>query len=219
MKKLHFSYSSLNDLIKCPHSWLNKMMGIKKPYRDYFVKGTEDHRIIQNHVSGRKRDPRIDWLKERFAIVEKRDFDPDCKFEIKIRGYSIIGYLDLQDPEHHRYGEMKFSSHPWSLGKFQKSMQRKLYSLARPEYDKAVLITGPFDPNLWVQREVAGEMTSELKVMELPITKQDRIDAEEWVNKALDIFEAGDFTGGLDENGRCIDRGCPYMENCHFRNI
>ena len=32
--------------------------------------------------------------------------------------------------------------------------------------------------------------------------------------KGIEILEAGDFTGGLDENGKCT--GCFYGENCNF---
>jgi len=220
MNKLHFSFSTLNNLMKCSHSWINKTMGIKVPHRDYFDKGKEGHRVIQDHVSGRKKDERIAWLTEEFPIVEKRDFDPDCKFDISIGGYSIIGFLDLQDPAKKRYGEIKLSGVPWSLGKYKDSIQRKIYSLAFPQYKTGMLITGPFDPNQWKQREVEGEKMSDLKVMEWPLTEQDRKEATEWIKKGLAIFEAGDFNGGLDpDTGRCIDRGCPYMENCHFKNL
>lgn len=212
MTELHFSYSSLNDLILCSHSWINKMMGKKKPWIEAFKQGKDGHRIIQDHVAGIKKDPRIEYLTESFPIVETKDFDENCKFELRVNGYLIIGYLDLQDPDNHRYGEIKLSSNPWSLGKYKESPQRKIYSLAFPQYTKGILITGPLDPNTWA--------TDKLRVLELSLTQKDRDEALEFIKKGIAIFESGDFNGGLDpETGRCIDSRCPYGKNCHFRSF
>lgn len=212
MKEIHFSYSSLNDLITCPHSWLNRMMGKKKPWVEAFRKGKEGHRIIQDHVAGIKKDPRIEYLTEVFPIVETCDFDPNCKFELRIRGYSFIGFLDLQDPANRRYGEIKLSSNPWSLGKYKDSIQRKIYAMAYPQYERGILITGTLNPDEWKH--------TKLKVMEMSLTEKDRQEAMEWINRGLDIFEEGDFNGGLDpETGRCADSRCPYGQNCHFRSF
>lgn len=210
--EMRFSYSTINDLVTCSHSWINRMMGKKKPWAIYFDQGKDGHRIIQDHVAGIKKDPRIDYLTETFPIVEKTAFDPDCKFEMRIRGYSFIGFLDLQDPEKRRFGEIKLSGTPWSLGKFRDAVQRKIYALAHPEYETGVLITGRLDPNEWA--------TTKLKVMEMPLTAKDREEAMEWINAGIDVFEAGDFNGGLDpETGRCADSRCPYGQNCHFRSF
>lgn len=209
MKDLHFSYSSLNDLISCPHSWINKMMGIKKPDYGYFKEGKEGHRIIQDHIGGIKPYSKIEYLTERFSIVEEKEFDPRCKFEIFIDGYSIIGFLDARDEKEKKIGEIKLSSSPWSQGKFRSSPQRKIYALAHPECERSILITGSRNPDEWD--------TNKLIIRELQITKKDREEAEEWIKKGLQIFENGDFTGGLDENGRCIDPRCPYGNNCYAR--
>lgn len=211
MSEIHFSYSTLNDLIICSHSWINKLKKIKKPWVEAFRDGKEGHRIIQDHIGGIKADPRIDYLTERFSIVEKTDFDPQCKFEIRVRGYLIIGYLDAHDPEEGKIGEIKLSNSPWSQGKYRESPQRKIYALAFPKYKRGILITGSRKPDEW--------STDKLKVRELALTQQDRDEAIVWIEKGLAIFEEGDFNGGLDEEGRCTDNRCPYGNNCHFRSF
>lgn len=225
-----FSYSSLKMFHDSSHQWVNRVNRIAKDPNagnyvkpdgskgNYFTEGKVGHRIIQDHVSGKKLDPRIVWLTEKFPIVEKKDFDKDCEFKIKVKGYTINGFLDAQDPNNKRYGEIKLSSSTWSYGQYKKSVQRKIYALAYPQYKEGILITGPRFPDEWKIKEFAGEKYSELKVLPpCPLTDQDRKDAEKWIVEGIEIFESGDFTGGLNEDGRCIDRNCAYGPNCLFR--
>ena len=166
MSELHFSYSTLNDLIICSHSWINKTMKKKKPWVEDFRKGKEGHRIIQDHIGGITPFSKIAYLEERFSTVERREFDPNCKFELRVNGYLIIGYCDARDDDERKLGEIKLSSAPWSLDKYRKSPQRKIYALAWPKCERAILITGNKNPETWD--------TDKLIVRELPITKQDR---------------------------------------------
>lgn len=186
------------------------MSGVKPEEKDFFKKGHEGHRLIQDHVAGIKKHEFLEHITEHFSIVEKVDFDKDCKFTMTIRGYEFIGFFDGKNPENKRFLEIKLSSTPWSLGKFKDSIQRKVYALAEPTYTKAVLITGSLEPVEW--------KTNKLKVFELGLTQKDRDEALDWINKGLDIFEAGDFNGGLDENGRCTDRFCPWGQACFFKH-
>ncbi len=226
------SFSTINNCLQPynSHNWLNKMLGAKPEDKWYYHAGTEAHRIIQQHVSGAKKHPYLQYIKEKFPVVERVDFDPRCKFAFIInsdgqtfpavrmmghilpknkKNYVIIGYFDGRDEEWTKGLEIKTSSNPWSVGKFQKSMQRKLYSLAKPSLKFMYLITGQKDPAQWENEPP--------KMYKVPVTDQDRRDATEWILKAIHILEAGEFKGGLDENGKCTDPNCYYGANCQFK--
>lgn len=225
--ELHFSYSTLRMLKEYSHCWINKQLKIKPEERWYFTEGKDGHRIIQDHIGGIKKDPRLAFLEERFSQVEERDFDEKMKFTLNIDGYKIIGFADAKDPlgSPKRIGEIKLSSTLWTIKKYQDSIQRKIYSLAFPDYPLSVLITGSRNPNEWCQwAGIPGESDplpkkNKFALFDVPNTEKDKKDAEKWIKEGLAIFEAGDFNGGLDENGRCISRDCPWGANCHFKNL
>lgn len=211
MNSLHFSYSTLNMLQTNSHCWINKMLKIKQEDKSYFRAGHEGHKIIQDHVAGRKKDERINYLVDEFPITEAHDFDINCKFSIQVGGYEVIGYLDGDDPANKRFLEIKLSGTPWSMMKFKNSMQRKIYGLAKPDYTSSVLLTGSLNPNEWERNH--------LKRYPVPITQKDRDDAKAWILSGIAIFENGDFNGGLDEDGRCTDPRCPWGKSCHFKQL
>ena len=47
--KVQLSYTTINDLINEPHTWLCKQMGLKKFEYSAMREGKEAHRIIQDH--------------------------------------------------------------------------------------------------------------------------------------------------------------------------
>lgn len=210
---IKLSYTSLNALYN-GHEWINKQMGIQVPDYPFLKEGTEAHRIIQDHVSGKKKDKRLSHIEVSFPVVEEVDFDERCKFEFKIDdNYLLRGYIDGQDAENKRFLEIKTSSIPWSMTKFRDAMQRKIYALAKQEYKEAFIITGSKNPDEW------GKNPPKLYSMEL--TKKDVNEALKWIKDGINILESGDFTGGLDENGKCT--GCFYnmpryreLANCNF---
>lgn len=204
---MHFSYTTLNMLQTSSHGWLNKVMGIPQEDKVYFREGTEGHRIIQDHVSGRKVDPRLSYLDIHFPIVEKRDFDPDTKFSITVDGYQIIGFYDGLKPK--GWLEIKLSSTPWRISQYVKSPQRWIYAYADPRLEVATLVTGSRNPDDWA--------TQHLQVMEIPATEKDREKGLEFIRKGIEVFESGDFTGGLDDDGFCNDHRCLWGKNCQFR--
>lgn len=220
---MHFSYSTIKNCLQPDnsHNWLNKLWEIKHKASPAMKAGGENQRIIQMHVSGEKKDPRLSYLTETFPIVEKRQFDKDCKFTLQIGSYEVIGYFDGKDPDRLRSLEIKLSGGlngknptPWSIGDFRDSMQRKIYTLAEPTYKTSVIITGSLNPDHW-----GNEMTR-LKVREVENTEQDKKEAMKWLEAGIAVFESGDYTGGLDENGRCImGRMCPWGDDCHFKHI
>lgn len=215
---MKLSYSSLNNIMN-GHEWLNKQLGIPVPNYPFLTEGKEAHRIIQGHVSGKKKDKRLAHIEIHFPIVEEKDFDERCKFSFNVtgkdEGYEIFGFIDGLDPDNKRFLEIKTSSTPWSMTKFRDAMQRKLYSLALLDYKEAYLITGKKDPEKWSNGDLP-------KVYSLKITKKDRDGAKAWIADAIARLEMGDFGGGLDDNGKCT--GCFWnmdryqdIANCHFR--
>lgn len=220
---MHFSYSTIRDCLQPDnsHNWLNKLWKIKRPVTENMKAGGKYQRIIQRHVSNEERDSRIEYIEEFFPIVERKNFDPDCKFEIDVKGYKVIGYFDGKNPQEKKSLEIKLSGGlegraptPWTLGKFKKSIQRKIYVLAEPTYTKSVIITGSLDPDHW------DKPFTKLKVREVDNTQKDMDEALEWLTKGIEVFENGDYNGGLDENGRCtLGRMCPWGDACHFKRI
>ncbi len=205
---MHLSYSTINMVLEHPHCWLNKMMGFKPEEKPWMTEGREAHAIIQAHVSGKKLDDRLAYIGFHFPIVEETDFDPKCKFSFQFEGWEIIGFFDGLDPANKRFLEIKTSTEPWPISKYQQSYQRRLYSLARPEFTESILITGKRGPNTW--------KINQPKVYSLPLTDQDREEARVWLKKGIDFINAGDFTSDLVD-GKCVDPRCYYGANCQFK--
>jgi hypothetical protein len=121
----------------------------------------------------------------------------------------MIGFFDGLNNETKQMLEIKTSSTPWSIGKFQSLIQRKIYSLARPDITEIVCITATRDPKEW--EAIAP------KSFTIPMTRRDREEAMEWILAGIRVLESGSFSGGLDESGRCNDQWCYFGKNCSFK--
>lgn len=202
------SYTSISGLHEHPHYWLNRMMGAKMPEWDFFTAGKEGHRIVQDHVAGIKIDPRLESITYRFPMVETVDFDPKMNFRLKINDkYEVQGFIDCLNLEELRSLEIKTGS-PWSLGKFQKSFQRKIYSLLKPEIKEQLLLTCSADPDSW--------LINKPKIFTVCPTTADRDEAMAYILEGIAVIESGVFTGDLVD-GKCTDPRCLYGENCQFK--
>jgi hypothetical protein len=144
-----------------------------------------------------------------FPLVEEKDFDKRTGFMLLFGEYQVIGYADGLNKEAKTGAEIKLSSSPWTLKKYLDSEQRKMYGLGFPWLEKMFLITGLRYPEEWA--------VTPLKVHRLPFGKDDKKQAERFIEEGIQIIEDGDYTGGLDENGRCRDRNCAYGPNCLFK--
>jgi len=211
---IKLSYSSLNMIHQASHNWLNKQMGFKPEERPEWKRGKEIHRIVQDHLSGKKPDKRFAHIKYKFPIVEEVDFDSRCKFEFPIKtstgnDYLIRGYYDGIDLKEGRFLEIKSGDPLWSIGKFQKAMQRKLYALSNKKLKEAVLVTLSKDEDKWKKQPA--------KVYKIDITPKDYADVTKWIFDGIGMIESGKFDGGLDENGKCTDKWCYFGNNCQFK--
>ena len=208
---LTLSFSTINNCLQenNSHNWLNKQMGVEPEDKWYYHEGNDAHRIVQDHVAGIKKHPLLVDIKKKFEIVELVDRDPRCKFEFSVGGVKIIGYHDGKNKPHTKFLEIKSSGTPWSLSKFQKSMQRKIYGLSDERFKTSYLITCKRKPEEW--------RVNKPKIFKAPVTTQDRLDATVYINKAVGVVKKGDFKGGLDEDGKCTDRNCYYGVNCQFK--
>lgn len=207
------SYTSLSGLHEHPHYWLNKMMGAKMPEWDFFRKGKMCHRILQDHVSGRVPDTRLESFKYKYPLVEEVDFDPKMNFRIKINDeYEVQGYFDGLNEEESESLEGKFGE-VWSLKKFQDSYQRKIYSLLRPDIKTQRIITAVSDPDKWI--------TELPKTYTIHPTQTDRDEAMAYILEGIRILKSGEFYGDLVVSGdgqyRCTDPRCLYGQNCLFK--
>jgi hypothetical protein len=205
-------------------------MNILVPDYHFLKEGKDCHRIVQDHVARIEDHKYLKNIKVEFPIVEEVNFDSRCKFEFelvskieefspyvglhKLKGkYKIIGFYDGRLEDYSKTMEGKFSSTPWTIGKFKKDIQRKIYALSNNKIKEQFLITGYRDVEKW--------KTNPLKISSLKPTEKDKMEAAEWIIKGIEILEKGDFTGGLDKNGKCT--GCfwnmeryPHLANCNF---
>lgn len=207
------SYTSISGLHEHPHYWLNRMMGAKMPEWEFFKAGKLGHRLVQDHVSGIKLDDRIKDFNYSFPMVEECDFDKKMNFRIQINEkYEVQGFFDGLNLEEAMSLEIKTGA-IWSLGKFQKSFQRKIYALLKPDIKKQVMFTAPADPNKWAVEKP--------KIWTINPTQADRDEALAYILDGIAILESGVFTTDLVESsdGRfmCTDPRCLYGENCQFK--
>jgi len=90
---IQLSYSTINELILEPHTWLCKQLELPRRTTDAMKEGKLAHRIIQDHVSGKVIDPRLKDIIVKFPIVEQPTFntageeipDPATHFVVKTR--------------------------------------------------------------------------------------------------------------------------------------
>lgn len=206
------SYSTINLIYNSPHCYLNKIMGIKQPDNKYFIEGKRIHRIIQDHVAGIKLDDRLEHIKEKFPIVEVVDFDPKCAIEFKVdMKYKMRGFVDGLDKDNKRTLEIK-TGKIWSLGEFQKAIQRKIYAIGLPYIKENYLITASSDDSSWD--------VNKPKIYSLPVTKQDTIDGWKWIHEGIRRLEhIKEFVDEELEStgGNCIDPRCYWGINCQFK--
>lgn len=192
--KILLSYTTMDDLYKSPHSWLNKQMGLKKPESDAMKAGSEAHKRLQAHISGKKIDGiELDLDFPRAEYHARKDWDDK---------YTLHGYCDGVNFGAKTFVEIKTGGKKtWTNGDFERSIQPAYYSYVTG-FRKCFLVTCLFD-------------LSNMKVFYREFTDKDWKRAQDWVKGATEIIDKGNFKSDLVE-GKCIG-WCNYGDNCYFR--
>lgn len=197
------SVSTLNAFLDCNLTFKNKQMMLSKIDFPYFHTGREGHKIIQNHLAGYKKDPRLTTaLKGQvFPVVEKMDFDANLKFTIPFGDDSFIGYLDARNDQLKIYSDIKISTTLWTLKKFMDLMQRKVYQLAYPDYSFVGISALPD--------------LSEVKVVKVDNRPQDAEKAREWITEGFKAIKESNFEANPEANCfRCVFRDSCSKSKC-----
>lgn len=202
--KILLSYSSLNSALNEPHTWINKINGLKTYTTNFFEEGKKAHEIIQAHVTGKHRNELLKDIPS-FPYVEEVDFDEKMKFTFDFGDkYIIRGYIDGFNNDKTEILEIKSSATPWSVSKFNQLMQWRIYALALENAKKVWLVNTPRDPNLWNEENI--------KIFNKDITQQDRDEAVKWLEKGIHVIEnLSEFTLYPEKKSRwCFYENCPF---------
>jgi hypothetical protein len=213
---IKLSYSTMNSLILSPHTYFNKLRGLKTYSIPAFEAGKKCHGIIQRHVSGAELHPLLENL-PIFSMVETVDFDPKMKFEFPFNDkYVIHGFIDGLNPDTKEMLEIK-TGKQWSAADFAKLIQWKIYCMAKPEYQKIWLINTPSDPEQWNR--------STTKVFNTLTTPKDILNAKEFIEHAIFVIEnlgaeiekemAVKKEKGITKDFNCFYIGCSWCGEKH----
>jgi hypothetical protein len=194
MKKLYLSYSTLNDLIQHPHTYLCKALGIVQPVSEAMEAGRQAHEIVIGHVCGTKIDHR---LPDTLPGFQKPEYKVFAEYR---NGYALYGFCDAVDFRSKTIMEYKTSGTTWSQNKFDALMQIPFYSLAT-NFRKVYMITSHAD--------LTG-----FKVFYKEVTDAEIEKVKAWIESGIKIIESGNFTSDLVD-GKCPGR-CNYGSACFF---
>ena len=177
---VRLSFSTLNTTIQAPHTYINKMLGMKTFSIQAFEDGKKIHKIIQDHCSGVTPHKLLASV-PTFSVVETMDFDPKMRIEFPVNDkYSMNGFVDMLDPKTKTFGEIK-SGKAWSAGEFARTPQWKIYAVGLPEYKKVYLINTPKDEKLW--------MPETIRIFNKDITEEDKQQAMDFIQKGIAVIE------------------------------
>jgi len=220
-KKIILSYSTLADLKKWKHSWINKMLGLPKKEFEFLKEGKEIHKVLLGHMAGVQPDERImkreanggDFQLPKLEVYEKVDFDPDTKkyFDVDDK-YSMVTFVDGLNLTESFILEVKTSSKAWTPGMYRDLMQRKIYSIAFPGMKRSFLVSSGRDQTLpgWEHS---------IKVFSMQNSEKDREEAMRWIKEGIAVLEKGDFDPDEKELAfisskfnKCWYVGCRWCE-------
>lgn len=218
--KVRLSYSTIKDLYEMPHTWFNKQMGLKTRELPVFAEGKAVQKVILEHISGKKIDPRIKAREDLpvgdprhlklpvFGVVEEKDFDPRLKIEFDVdEKYFIVGWPDALDKEIEPtlIGDVKAYNGGFGASNLRDSFQWKIYACAHPSARKVVYISAVrdlTDPN-WADT---------IKPVGIDIEEMHRAKALAWIRGGIRMIESGEY---LEDKPQERYRKCLYI-GCEF---
>jgi len=196
MKKILLSYSSLYDLHISPHSWLNKQLGVVKETTPAMEKGKELHKLIQDHVAGKK-DTRLSAIEWEFPTAEFH-----CRKDWNEK-YQLHAYLDGCNFASKTFMEVKTGKNAWTQGRFNDLIQAPYYAFVS-NLHKCYFVTCDFD-------------LKTIKTFYKEFTPDDLEKARKWAEDGIKILE-GDLKADLVD-GKCLLERCPYGNKCFFKSL
>ena len=189
------SYTTIDNYLKCHHSWLCKQLDIKIEETDAMKQGKINHKIIQAHLLGEKMDDRLSSLTWKF---QKAEYHARMNWDEE---YNLHGYADCVDFKSKTLCEIKTGS-PWSMQKFNDLMQWKYYAM----------VTG-FRRVLFIN---CDNQLGNVRTFLMEATDKDMENAKQWVSRAVQGLKQGLLKDDL-VNGKCTDPyKCPYGRQCYF---
>ena len=186
----------MDALIKHPHIWLSKLMGCKVEENEWMRQGKANHKIIADHILKKKIDERLKGIDLDFQEAEFKCFR-DLDFTDK---YALFAYIDMISWKSKSLLEIKTSTKPWSMSKFNDLNQWRLYAYMT-NFKHCWFLTS--------DHELKG-----IKKFYIEATDNDYKIAEDMVKKSIDIIENQDLKQDL-VNGKC-DGWCSFGKNCYF---
>lgn len=167
--------------------------------------GKTAHTIFQKHLSGKEAHPLLKDLDlPSVPLVEEVEKDERLKVEMPISDdYSFHGYMDGRNDEDGFGLELKFGS-AWSVGKFNKLPQWKLYSMASG-LKTFYLINAPLNPETWNRHNVL--------VFRGELTERHKEDAKKFLEKGIDIIENIEKQELYKKSYWCNAIGCEFCAN------
>lgn len=206
------SYTTMNELISEPHTWVCKQMGLSKFSMGYFEDGKKIHSIVQRSVNGIEPHEKLTKL-PYFSHVEKKEKDEDMHVEKTINSqYKFHGYVDMFDETRREFGDIKSGS-LWTLQSAYNAMQFRLYSWAL-DYKDFVLVNLPRDISTWNDDNV--------RVLSLSFNNRDQNESIclSYCLKAIDIIEnINDHlpSDPLEKRSpHCFYINCPWCNHEHY---
>lgn len=170
----------LNEIINCPHIYLNRVNKLPKHTSENMKKGSLTHDYLNDHFTGK--NPNI-LLRNAPAlpIVERESFDKQIEIRISYSDkYDLVCFVDARNEDWSIVADFK-SGKKWTLGDFARLDQWRVYCFANPAIKYFYLINVPFDPKDWNQDTV--------KIYNTDVTDQDRQKGKDFIEKGIKIIE------------------------------
>ena len=213
--KIKLSYSTVNSYFENPHTWPNKLSGLKTKELPVFAEGKAVQKVIINHLKGTEINEKIaerekedsTFVLPKFEIYEEKDFDERTKIRFDIDDtYYVEGWVDQMDEPGAKIGDIKAYNGGFTASMLRDSFQWKTYAVPL-EWLKRVYYTS-----------AARDMTDPrwaytIKITMVEVAEIHRAQALAWFRKFIKSIEAAEYLEDCTpkQRGRsCLYVGCEY---------
>lgn len=170
----------LNEVINCPHIYLNRVNKLPKHTSENMKKGQLAHDYLNDHFTGKTINKLLSDVPP-LPIVERQSFDKQIEIRVSYSNkYDLVCFVDARSQDWSTVADFK-SGKRWTTGDFSRLEQWKLYCWANPLIKKFYLINVPFDPKDWNKENVM--------IYNTDVTDKDRQKGKEFIEKGIKIIE------------------------------